>query len=338
MFRIRTQTSGWALIGALIAVPLLAAACSTSAVGTGSSNVPDLSQGPGVVDTASPGATVTAAGASSGPLDPCALLTKADVQPFFSVPVVTQLPQPIPGTCEWAANDSPGGVNTSLDVWVTTGQDALDSWTVASGPGPKTMFSGVGDQAEHYPNDPDFVSNKGDVTCKITTVGSAHLAGKMDYPVAAIPDAAATQIAQAYGTLCNKIYGSGPTTPTLTAPPIAASDAGSAAPTAAVSIPPIGGTLGASFPLPAGLDCTGETTTDSSGAITCDATTTGDPMTTYPFFLSVLPAHGYTISHEQEEVSNGKEIASILFGGNDAGGFSSISILGTHVTITVQAP
>lgn len=338
MLRIRTQTSGWALVGAFIAVPLLAAACSTSAVGTGSGNVPDLSQGPGVVDTASPGATLRPAGASSGPLDPCALLTKADVQPFFSVPIVTQLPQPIPGTCEWAANDSPGGVNTSLDVWVTTGQDALDSWTVASGPGPKTMFSGVGDQAEHYPNDPDFVSNKGDVTCKITTVGSAHLAGKMDYPVAAIPDAAATQIAQAYGTLCNKIYGSGPTTPTLTAPPIAASDAGSAAPTAAVSIPTIGGTLGASFPLPQGLDCTGKTTTDSEGTITCDGTTTGDPMATYPFFLSVLPAQGYTISHEQEEVSNGKEIASILFGGNGAGGFSFISILGTSVTITLQAP
>ena len=193
-----------------------AAPAASVAGGTGSSNVPDRSQGPGVVDTASPGATLTAAGASSGPLDPCALLTKADVQPFFSVPVVTELPGPVPGTCEWAANDGPGGVSTSLDVVVITGQDALDAWTVASGPGPKTMFGDVGDQAEHYPNDPDFVSNKGDVTCNITTVGSAHLAGKMDYPVAAIPDAAATQIAQAYGTLCNKIYGSGPTTPTLT--------------------------------------------------------------------------------------------------------------------------
>ena len=338
MFRTPTRTPRWARLGAFVSVPLLAAACSTSTAGTGSNNVPGLSQGPGVVESTSPGATLTAAGASAGSLDPCALLTKADVQPFFSVPIVTQLPGPVPGTCEWAANNSPGGVETSLDVWVMSGQDALDAWTMASLPGPKTMFSGVGDQAEHYPNDPDFVSNKGGVTCKITTVGYAHLAGKMDYPAAAIPDAAATQIAQAYGTLCNKIYGSGPTTPTLTAPPIAASDAGSAAPTAAVSIPSIGGTLGASFPLPQGLDCTGKTTTDSGGTITCDGTMTGDQMATYPFFLSVLPAQGYTISHEQEEVSNGKEIASILFGGNGAGGFSFISILGTHVSITIQAP
>ncbi len=338
MFRTPTRTSWWAFLGAVVAVPLLAAACSTSANGAGSSNVPGRSQGPGVVDTASPGATLAAAGASSGPLDPCALLTKADVQPFFSVPIVTELPGPVPGTCEWAANDSPGGVDTSLDVAVTTGQDALFAWTMASGPGPRTMFGEVGDHAEHYPNNPDFVSNKGEVTCKITTVGNAHLAGKADYPPVGIPDAAATKIAQSYGTLCNKIYGSGPTSPTLTAAPIAASDAGSAAPTAAVSIPPIGGTLGASFPLPQGLDCSGKTTTDSEGTITCAGTTTGDAMATYPFFLSVLPAQGYTISHEQEEVSNGKEIASILFGGNGAGGLSFISILGTSVTITLQAP
>jgi uncharacterized protein YndB with AHSA1/START domain len=166
MFWVRTPTPWLALLGAVIAVPLLAAACSTSAVGTGSSNVPDLSQGPRGRRRRIARRDALGGRSLSGPLDPCTLLTKADVQPFFSVPIVTELPGPVPGTCEWAANDSPGGVNTSLDVWVTTGQDALDTWTLASGPGPKTMFSGVGDQAEHYPNVPDFVSNKGGVTCK----------------------------------------------------------------------------------------------------------------------------------------------------------------------------
>ncbi len=331
-----SRTSWWATLGALVAVPLLAAACATAPGGTVSSNGPAVSQGPGALDSASPGATLAGGTAGAGSIDPCQKLTKADVQPFFSVPIVTQLPGPIPGTCEWAANNSPGGVETSLDVWVVTGQDALDGWSMASGPG-ATMFSGVGDQAEHYPGSPDFVSIKGDVSCKITTVGYAHLAGKMDYPPAAIPDAAATQIAQAYGTLCNRIYGGGTTTPTMTAAPIAVSGGGSAAPTPTVSIPPVGGTLGAAFPLPEGLDCSGKTTTTSE-ATTCETTTTGDQMAIYPFFLSVLPAHGYTINHEQEEVANAKEIASILFIGNGAGGFSSISIIGTHVTITLQAP
>ena len=326
------------LLGSLVVASFLAAACSTGGAGAGSSRGPGPSQAQGTVDGAASPAALAAAGASAAPIDPCALLTTADVQPFFSVRIATQLPGPIPGTCEWAANDNPGGVETSLDVSVTTGQDALFAWSIASEPGPETMFSGVGDQAEHYPGSPDFVSISGDVSCKISSEGSAHLAGKMDYPAAAIPDAAATRIAQAYGTLCNRIYGSGPTTPTLTAPPMAASDAGSPTPAAAVSLPPTGGTLGASFPLPQGLDCTGRTTTDSEGTITCDGTTTGDPMATYPFFLSVLPAHGYTISHEQEEVSNGKEIASIAFGGNGIGGFSFISIMGTSVTITLQAP
>ena len=296
MFRTPTLTpaSWWARLGAILAVSLLAAACSASANGTV------------VAQSARSGRRIArralgAAGASSTPLDPCTRLTKADVQPFFSVPVATEVPGPMPGTCEWSASDSPGGVSTSLEVVVITGQAAVDAWALASEPGPKTEFGGVGDQAEHYPDVPDLVSNKGDVTCKVTTLGYAHLAGKMDYPPAAIPDAAATQIAQAYGTLCNKIYGSGPTTPTLTAPPIAASDTGTSAPTAAVSIPAIGGNLGRLLPAPQGLDCTAMTTTDSKGTITCDATTTGDPMATYPFFVTVLPAHGYTITHEQED-------------------------------------
>jgi hypothetical protein len=333
-----TGSVGWRLV-LVVAVALAVAACSsggaapTLTVPT-SNGLPAISAGPDATT-----APTDATGGTTGAIDPCQRLTKADVQPFFSVPVVTQLPSPVPGTCEWSANDTPGGVSTAMDVGVLTGQDALDSWSLADGPGTKTMFSGVGDQAEHYPGSTDFVSIKGDVLCKITTVGASHLAGKMNYDPTAIPDAAATQIAQSYGTLCNRIYGSGPTAPAITAPPVSAGAISSAIPTPKASVPAVGGTLGKAFPLPVGLDCTGHTTTDSEGAITCDAMMTGDQFAVYAFYVVTLPADGYQINHQQEETTpQGKEAASILFQGNEAGGLSTISIIGTDVTITLQAP
>ncbi len=154
-----------------------------------------------------------------------------------------------------------------------------------------------------------------------------------------MPDADATRIAEQYGTLCNKIYGSGNTNPTLTAPPIAAGSSVASTPAVSIAIPAIGGHLGPTFPLPAGLDCSSVTTTDSEGNVTCSATNVANSNAIYPFYLSVLPGAGYTINHESEETAqNGDEVASILFEGNGAGGFSSISVLGGRVTITIQAP
>ena len=327
-----------ALMPALFAVALLGAACSTASGGAAqtSPNPAGDSTGPSTVADNTPG------GSAPGAIDPCVQLTKADVQPFFSVPVVTQLPGPkqIGHTCEWQANDSPGGVSTSLDINVRTGQDAIDGWSTAVGPtSTATMFSGVGDQAEHYPGAPDFVSIKGQILCGITSVGYLHLAGKMNYQPGSMPDDAATQIAQQYGTLCNKIFGSGNTTPTMIASPAADQSSAPATPAASVTIPATGGTLGANFPLPVGLDCAGVTSTDSEGTITCSATSVANPKSIYPFYLNVLPGSGYTINHESEETAqNGDEVASILFEGNGVGGFSTINVLGPRVTISLRLP
>ena len=40
----------------------------------------------------------------------------AEVQPFFTVQLATQLKSAVPGTCEWAAGDAPLGVPTTLDI------------------------------------------------------------------------------------------------------------------------------------------------------------------------------------------------------------------------------
>ncbi len=334
MKRLRPQRIA-AHVAALVAVALIAVACS-SGVGAGA---PAAAGSSGSAEGGPTPAPVTGSAGAAGRIDPCQKLTTADVQPFFSVPIVTQLPGPIPDDCEWSANDSPGSVSTALDVRILTGQDALDWWTQGTFGGGQTNFDGVGDKAEHLPGVTDLVAIKGDVACGLTTFGYAHLAGKMAYQPGPIPDADATRIAQQYGTLCNRIFGSGETTPTMTAAPVSAAAASAAAYSPAVPIPAGAGTLGPGVPLPAGVDCSGgKTSTDSDGSTVCDTTATGDPRGIYPFYLSLLPKDGFVIHHQQEEVSNGKEIASILFGGNGVGDLSAISVIGTSVVITLQKP
>ena len=325
----------------MIALTVALAACSGGGAGIPSSGGDGGSGGTAPVGTGEAGSTPGATSAQAA-IDPCVKLTEADVQPFFSVPVVTQLPRPkaFGDTCEWGGNDGGGGIPTSLDVNVATGQDATSFWSQTDGPtSGYTMFSGVGDQAAHLPGDPDFDSIKGEILCRIWTSGYLHLAGKMDYQPGSMPDAAATQIAQQYGMLCNKIFGSGDMTPTMVASPAFEASNAASTPAPSVAIVAKAGTLGPDFPLPVGLDCTGATTTDGKGAITCSATNVADPTSIYPFYVSVLPGAGYTINHESEETAqNGAEVASILFEGPGAGGYSMVSVNGPRVTITLEAP
>jgi len=324
----------------MIALTVALAACSGGGAGSPSSGGAGGSGTTQPTDASEAGSTPGATSAQAA-IDPCVKLTKADVQPFFSVPVVTQLPRPkaIGDTCEWGGNDGNGGIPTSLDVNVATGPDATSFWSQADGPtSGYTMFTGVGDQAAHLPGDPDFDSIKGQILCRIWTLGYPHLAGKMDYQPGSMPDAAATQIAQQYGTLCNKIFGSGDMTPTMVASPAAQVSSAPSTPAPSIAIVAKGSTLGPDFPLPVGLDCAGVTSTDSKGAITCSATNVADPKSIYPFYVSFLPGAGYTINHESEEMANGAEIASILFEGPGAGGYSMISVYGPRVTITLEAP
>jgi hypothetical protein len=285
-----------------------------------------------------------AAPAAGVAVDPCAKLTKADVQPFFTVPIATALPAPINTAttkgCTWSAAD--GSAETSVSMLVRTGDDASQLWSTANSGNP-IRFSGVGDQAEHISGISDFVSIKGGVVCSMTTFGRAHLAPLAGLPVDSqqlLSDADATSVAQQFGTLCNKIYGSGNTTATATATPPAGppSDSASASPSA--SIPAAGSTLGnTKLPLPAGLDCTGKVVTSSDGT-SCDLTIgSGDGPSIYAFYLSELPTAGFAINHEQSQPqsSGGGIIASILFTGNGFEGFCTIDIRGTDLDIDLAS-
>ena len=120
------------IVAALAGVGL--GACSGTAPGS-----PTIGQ-PAATGVA--GGTAPASQQSGAPgaaaIDPCMVLHIPDVQPFFSVAVATQSPGVLPGSCEWSTNDAPGGVSTSMQMYVATGQDALDQRNLADGPGPDT--------------------------------------------------------------------------------------------------------------------------------------------------------------------------------------------------------
>ena len=264
----------------------------------------------------------------------------AEVQPFFTVPLATQLKSAVPGTCESAAGDAPLGVPTSLDVMVRGGDDANVRWQLASTDPTAVLFSGVGDKAEHATGDPDFLAFGNGLVCGITTFGWAHLVGKAGHDPGLIPDDQATAIAKDYGTLCNRMFGTGNTTPTLVAQAPAPSAPASGSPAPSIAIPAVGGTFGAGVPLPVGVDCSGtHATTEFDGSQQCTTVTSGDPRAIYPFYLQALPAAGFTIHSERDGIADdGTEIASILFGGNGISELSTVNLRGLNVTINLPEP
>ncbi len=277
-------------------------------------------------------------------MDPCTKLTKADVQPFFTVPVVTELPDSWDTATTKGCEFSAAGIaGTTLGIKVVSGDDAQTMALLQKSDTEEVQFSGVGSGAEHPHGSTEFTAQEGTTAapeyCGISTTGWKELAGKKDVADATqIPDATATTIAQQYGTLCNKLFGSGDATPTMTVAPPAASAVAAASAGSLPSGPILatGGSIGSGFPTPAGLDCTGsKTTTDSEGNISC-YTTTKDGKAVYDYYLSVLPTKGYTINHEGLQSGTTGAVASILFTGPGAGGFSNLSIVGPNVTITLQ--
>ena len=331
------------LAALVIAAALVASACSSAtasiAGALASAAAADASQDAAApADAAADGST--APGGTATAPDPCAVLTMAEVQPFFTVPLATQLKSAVPGTCEWAAGDAPLGVPTSLDVMVLGGDDAAVRLQLATTDPTAVVFSGVGDRAQHASGTPDFLAFANGLACGITTFGWAHLVGKADHDPGPIPDDQATAIAQDYGTLCNRIFGSGNTTPPLVAQAPASPASASGSPAPSIAIPAVGGTFGPGFPLPAGVDCTGtHLTTDIDGSPECETVTGGDPHAIYPFYLQTLPADGYTIHTERDGVADdGTEIASIMFGGNGVGDLSTVNLRGLNVSITLRQP
>ncbi len=289
-------------------------------------------------DSTDSSTAVPTSGAAVVAKDPCQLLTKADVQPFFTVPVVNELPEVYnTATTKGCAFSAAGAIATTLSIKVVVGDDAQTMELLQKSDTQEVTFSGVGVTAQHPHGSTEFSAQEGTeaspMYCAVSTTGWKELAGKKDLAdVTTIPDATATTIAQQYGTLCNKLFGSGDATPTMTvaAPVVSASAPYTGTVLATVS------TIGAGFPLPAGVDCSGtNTTTDSEGTVTCD-TTVADGPAVYQYYLTTLPAKGYTFHHEGESGSGAQIVANLLFSGNGLGGFSSVAITGKNLSIMLQ--
>jgi len=113
-------------------------------------------------------------------------------------------------TCEWAANDSPGGVNTSLDVWVTDRPGRprrLDRRIRARTQDDVSAMSGTRPSTTRAAR----------TSCRTRATSPARSRrgppptspARWTTPVAAIPDAAATRSRRRTARCATKIYGSG---------------------------------------------------------------------------------------------------------------------------------
>jgi hypothetical protein len=334
------------LLAALTAVGVSIAGCSSSlpspsAVGAAAGqNQPAAEQNQETTDQETTDQATT--GQSDTGVDPCQKLTTADVQPYVTVGLPAQ-GAPMAASagdylgCEWRQ-----GLGTAVDVLVITGQDGQDKWDLAqqTGGGGEAI-SGIGDKAEHLPGNTDMWAIKGSgasaIWCGVTTIGWKELAGKKDLAdVSNIPDATASSIAEQYGLLCNKVFGSGTTTPTMTvAAPTSTSPAGPGGTTAAA-----GGLMeGTDFPLPQGVDCSGSKVTKiGSDEIDC-ATTVPDPQAAYNYFLQALPQAGFTINTKRYLASDasGKPQGSIGFShGKEFAGFDSLLLHGNELDVSLQ--
>jgi hypothetical protein len=153
----------------------------------------------------------------------CNQLTKEQVQPLMAN-TITDIKVTAAGTdgegqqCIFSAPDGTG----AIDVMVLGGADAQQAYAGAikaesHGPVP---VPGVGDKASRDTGDGEIDSMKGDIYCAVSLGSSGDMPGVGKLEQAAggtthIAESAYAAMAAALGTLCNRIYGSGNTTPDL---------------------------------------------------------------------------------------------------------------------------
>lgn len=324
---------------ALLATAVLLA--STAACGSSSTGNPGVAE---LSALAAQDAQTAGDDETTGPvaqlIDPCAALTKADVQPFFTAQIVTALPTLLNSdkekSCEWA----PTNKTSSLIVDYLVGDGAQTKLLLNQQPGGDAVaVPSVGDGANRASGDPSLLffwkgSGSTAVVCTVTTTGQQF--SLVADPKATLTADQATQIDEQYGTLCNKLYGSGNTTPSVPQVSIA-----SAAPLPSLtgSVPADNGTTmpGTGIPLPSGVDCSGTNTAkDSMFGLTCEQTIT-DALAVYSFYQTALPAHGYTVNSQQyyPAADGGSANATIMFT-DDADGLCFITISNGKLSVSKQ--
>jgi hypothetical protein len=208
---------------AVVALALVAAlsACSGSkgsASSSGSTGTTTTSSAPTKQSDTSP-AGQTKAKAT------CDQLTVADVQPLVAGTVSKHAPQAAgagdnPGQdCQFPVDD-----DEAIDVTVlpnnTLGQDAYASAVKEEG-ADAIPVNGVGEKASRKKGDITVNALSGSVYCTVSAEAS-EMPGIGDWEsshggTSDVPDSIVGPAVDAIGTLCNRIYGSGNTTPDLNA-------------------------------------------------------------------------------------------------------------------------
>ncbi len=208
----------------LVAVVLAIAGC-----GGGTGNATLQPAGPAASDAggASGGPPASSApqaspGGVGGTAVTCNQLTKADVQPLLVDPIanVSVSAAGVDGEGQQCVFDT-GDSGHAVDVLVLSGSLATSGYAQDVQAMAKPVgVPGIGDEASRDTNDSSVDAIRGDIYCSVSLAASNDVPGVAQLEEAAggtsnIGDRADGIIAAALGTLCNRIYGSGNTTPDL---------------------------------------------------------------------------------------------------------------------------
>jgi hypothetical protein len=199
---------------AVAAVCLLGSACSKSSPkSAGAATTPQASKA---------AATTGDSGGGGGPT--CKQLTFAQVQPLIDITVISLKTTAlnINGTGQQCEFDAKGSDSTgAITVQVLRGSGGTQAYAQAvSGEGKPVAVPGVGDKASRDTEDGAVNALKGDLFCSVSYASSDQIPGVGPLEEAHgatnnIGENYYDTIAQAMGTLCNRIYGRGNTTPDL---------------------------------------------------------------------------------------------------------------------------
>ena len=182
----------------------------------------DVLIGAGLVSIALVAANLVATDSGAGAVyayDPCVKLNVALVQPFFTAPItLRRKDEPKSDSSAECFFDTADG-ESEFQVYTATGDlaDMLYKENLKQDGVPSVPISGVGDQAVREPRDIWVYARRAAVFCMIH--GDLHtrsqVRGLRKYADKPIPDDLATRYAQQLGTLCNRLFGSGATTPSF---------------------------------------------------------------------------------------------------------------------------
>ena len=197
------------------AAPAVSNAGGTSSGGQAASAASSGGQAASAAPQASPGG-------AGGTAVTCNQLTKADVQPLLVDPIVnvTVTAAGIGGEGQQCVFDT-GDSGHAVDVLVLSGDLATSGYAQQIQDMTKPVsVPGIGDKAARDTGDDQPDAIKGDVYCSVGLADDNDIPGVAQLQDAAggtsnIGEAANGIVAAALGTLCNRIYGSGNTTPDL---------------------------------------------------------------------------------------------------------------------------